>query len=71
MANLNEKKRSKIIGCSMLFRRSYNRFLIVPIKKAMYFGSNCGNTFADNDKTGVDNIEEELEKSIKENSEYK
>ena len=65
------EKEAKLLGVAFFLGGVITGFLIAPIKKGMYFGNNCGNTFADNDKTSVDNIDEKLEKSIEENSEYK
>lgn len=65
------EKEAKLLGVVCFLGGVATGLLIAPIRKAMYFGSNCENTFADNDKTSVDNIDEKLEKSIEENSEYK
>lgn len=51
------EKEAKLLGVACFLGGVITGFLIVPIKKGMYFGNNCGNTFADNDKTGVDNID--------------
>ena len=50
------KREAKLLGVACFLGGVVTGFLLAPVKKGMYFGNNCGNTFPDRDNENIYNI---------------